>query len=287
MALLSFLNPKSKRGYVYIGYSRQDAHFVDRLSKDLRASGIEVWRDVEQIAAGDNWQEALRKGIAGAEHYLYVASGHSTHSEFLNAELREFLQSGRRTIPLVLDDEGLATLPIELRNLQAISFREDYRSSLAELVASLGGKPAAPSRASDPAPPPPPKKSKGYVFLSYAEEDGEFVRQLRGFLKEHGYGYWDYSENDRDYHKQLSLELEGIISGAAATVSVLSPAWKASTWTIKEYFFSEEVGVPVFLVRAGEIGPTLAIAGVPYIDFVGSRERGFQMLHNELQRKGL
>jgi hypothetical protein len=286
MGLLSFLNPKSKRGYVYVSYSREDGNFVDRLSKDLRAAGIEVWRDIEQISPGADWREALRKGIEGAEHYLYVASAHSIASPWVDHELGEFVRTGRRTIPLILDDVGLSELPDPLRGMQAISFRDDYRRSLAELVASLGGKSAPPRFTADPAP-PPPQKSKGYVFLSYAEEDAEFVGKLRGFLKEHGYGYWDYSENDRDYHTHLSLELEGIIRGAAATVSVLSPAWRKSKWTIKEYFFSEEVEVPVFLVRAGAIGPTLAISGIPYIDFVGDHERGFQMLHTELQRKGL
>lgn len=279
-------NLGSARGYVYIGYSRQDANFVDRLSKDLQASGIDVWRDVEQIAAGADWREAVRKGFEGAESYLFVASAHSTSSQFLLVEMHDFLATGKRTIPLILDDTALAALPTRLRKLQAISFRQDYRRSLGELVASLGGTTTAARPASDPAP-PPPQKSKGYVFLSYAKEDVAFVRQLRAFLKEHGYGYWDYSENDRDYHTHLSQELEEVICGAAAMVSVLSPAWKASRWTRKEYSFSEDVGVPVFLVRAAIIGPTLAISGIPYIDFVDDPARGFQMLHSELRRKGL
>ena len=78
----------------------------------------------------------------------------------------------------------------------------------------------------------------------------------------------------------------GVIKEAAATLSVLSEAWKRSQWALKEYFFSEETGTPVFLLKAKTLGPTLAIAGMPYIDFT-SDDRGFEKLHRELRRKRL
>ena len=134
---------------------------------------------------------------------------------------------------------------------------------------------------------PEKPKSKGYIFISYAEEDTEFVTALRQFLKERGYGYWDYQDSDRDYHTQLALELEDVIQNASATLSVLSPDWKRSTWAAKEYLFSEQVGTPVFLLMAREMGATLVTAGVPYIDFVHNSEKGFEKLDKELRRKGL
>ena len=70
-------------------------------------------------------------------------------------------------------------------------------------------------------------------------------------------------------------------------MSVLSPSWKQSQWAVKEFLFSDEVGTPVFLVRAKDMGPTLVIAGIPYIDFVNDRETGFRKLERELERKGL
>jgi hypothetical protein len=123
--------------------------------------------------------------------------------------------------------------------------------------------------------------------LSYAEEDAPFVKKLRDFLAGRKYAYWDYSESDRDYHIQLSSELERVIAEAAATLSILSPDWKASKWAMKEYFFSEETGVPVFLLRVKLVPPTLAIAGLPYIDFVSDEETGFHKLAAELSRAGL
>lgn len=107
------------------------------------------------------------------------------------------------------------------------------------------------------------------------------------FLKEHGYAYWDYEESDRDYHSQFFLELESVIIEASATLSVLSESWKRSPWALKEFFFSQEVDTPVFLLKAKALGPTLAIAGMTYIDFNKDTNKGYQKLHKELKRKQL
>jgi hypothetical protein len=58
-------------------------------------------------------------------------------------------------------------------------------------------------------------------------------------------------------------------------------------WAPREYFFSQEVGTPVFLLRAKPIAPTLAIAGYPYIDFIADLARGYEKLERELKRKEL
>ncbi len=107
------------------------------------------------------------------------------------------------------------------------------------------------------------------------------------FLERRGYGFWDYAKSDRDYHTQLFLELEMAIKEASAVLSILSPHWKRSKWTIREYLYAEEIGSPIFLLKAKEMEPTLVIAGIPYIDFVGNTESGLLKLDKELNRKGL
>ena len=125
------------------------------------------------------------------------------------------------------------------------------------------------------------------IFISYAEEDLKFIEALRLFLEDHQYGYWDYGESDRDYHGQMFLELERIISEASATLAILTPDWKRSKWAYREYVFSEEIGTPIFLLRVKDMGPTLVVAGIPYIDFTKDVDQGFERLHHELKRKGL
>ena len=267
---------------VFISYSQKDKVFVERLKSDLEIAGIRVWMDVEQIAAGSNWQKEIEHGLEQASVLLFVSSKNSIKSEWIKFEISEYRSSGRKIIPIVIDDVGAKNMPLMLATIQFADFRQDYDVAFDSLkkglIAIVGEGEAIKAR---------PKKTKGYVFLSFAEEDSEFLSELRRFLKDHEYAYWDYEESDRDYQAQLFLELEGIISEATATLSILSPSWKRSQWAVKEYLFSEEINTPVFLLKAKELGPTLVIAGIPYIDFTKDTQRGFEKLARELQRKGL
>lgn len=128
--------------------------------------------------------------------------------------------------------------------------------------------------------------NKGYAFLSYADEDRDFVKELKILLKKKKYAYWDYSDSDRDYRRQFSEELEQAIREAKATLSVISESWKKSNWAKKEYLFSEEVGVPVFLLKAKEIGPTLLTTGMTYIDFTAGIKKGSKLLKKNSKRTG-
>lgn len=269
--------------YIFISYSRRDRAFVDQLVKDLEQFGIRVWQDVNEIVAGSDWQNEISKSLLNANALLFVASKNSVNSGWITHELAVFFeQSNPKIIPVILDDVGAKQLPSFLAQFQWVDFRTDYQSALKFLLTAF------PKSIEQGSPiPPKSKKSKGYVFLSYAEEDGDFVEKLKDYLRERGYAYWDYNESNRNYHTSLVTELEDIIKESSATLSILSPAWKLSKWTIKEYIFSDEAGIPVFLLKAKEVGPILAIAGEHYIDFVQNSKLGFERLNRELSRKGL
>lgn len=268
--------------YVFISYSRKDLSIVEELTKALQQKGLRVWRDLEMISPGASWMQEIEKGLKGASALIYVRSQHSAHSEFLNSEVQLFLNQGKPIIPIIIDDAAVESMPPPLRSFQWLDLRHGFYRVVDRIVEALRGEVTIGALVQRKA-----QQSKGYVFISYTEEDADFVEQLKLFMKERGYAYWDYSESDRDYHSQLFLELESVIKEAVATLSVLSEAWKRSKWTVKEYFFSEEVGIPVFLLRAKKIGPTLAIAGIPYIDFVPDVQNGFVKLDKELKRKNL
>lgn len=271
-----------KKEYVYFSYSKGDRERVDRLSHDLRAHGIECWLDVEEIGPGSNWSKEIVKALKGASALLFVLSRYSVQSTWLRSELDSFKGRGGIVIPIVLDDEGARWASRKFVDVQWVDFRSNYEDGFNLLLAALPDsvRKNRPIEAK-------PRKSKGYVFLSYAQEDAEFIERLKHFLHNRDYAYWDYEESDRDYHNQMYLEIEGVISEAVATLSIISPAWKQSKWALKEYFFSEEIGRPVFLLKAKEVGPTLAIAGAPYIDFIREPNSGFEKLDRELKRKGL
>lgn len=67
---------------------------------------------------------------------------------------------------------------------------------------------------------------------------------------------------------------------------IISPSWKRSKWTPREFLFAEEIGKPVFLLRAKKLEPTLLIAGLSYIDFSQDASTGYQELNRELISRG-
>ena len=182
------------RQRVFISYSREDRPFVDRLSQDLRSGGVATWQDTKEIAAGENWRMAIEESLRSASAMLYVASAASSSSHWMAKEVEAVLGRGTRVIPVILDDQGELGLPSFLREYQWVDSRPGYEGPLAQLLTAL-----QPFRAEAPAG-PSKQQAKGYVFLSYAEEDASFVDELKGFLKQRDYGYWDYRESDRDYH---------------------------------------------------------------------------------------
>ncbi len=228
--------------YVFISYSRRDSAFVERLADTLRAAGVQTWTNVESIPAGANWQKEIEKGLLNASVLIYVASKNSVSSQWMDAELQAFLGTEKRLIPIVIDDAGASHLPLPLRQFQWADFRADYDVASQKLLQGIRflqqDKPIK----------RPKLQSKGYVFVSYADENSQFVEQLKSFLGEHGYAYWDFRESERDYNVDYSLELEGIIKDAAGTLSIISPNWKQSQISMQEFHFSRDVGTPVFLL---------------------------------------
>ncbi len=269
-------------GYIFIRYVKKDRAFAEQLSNELEQAGIDVWRGAEEIAPGQDWGEAIRAAIAQADAVLFLSSQHSARSRLIANELDIALERNIPVLPVVLDFLGFKNMPRKLYGIDWIDFRKDYQATFEHLVERI----PAPARQRQPV----ERKaiqSKGYVFISYAEENTAFVVQLREFLKQRGYSYWDYQDSQRNYHTQLFIELEDVIRDAAATLSVMSQAWRESPWTPKEYLFSEQVATPVFLLRIEDVEPTLLTVGVPYINFVDDVAEGFQKLEAELVRKGL
>lgn len=269
------------QGYVFISYSRRDRAFVEQLASGLRQAGVDTWTDLEKIEAGMDWARTIQEAVMQASALIYVASVHSGQSPWMNRELEAFIDKRGHVIPVVIDDDGAANMPLPLQKIQWADFRGPFEPALSSLLAGIrmlrGELPVA----------APEVKSKGYLFISYADEDAEFVLELKTFLKKRDYAYWDFRESQRDYQADYSLELENVIKDAAGTLSVISPEWKRSPTTLQELHFSREVGTPVFLLWVRDPGPTLAIAGMTHIDFLAKRREGFTKLDAEMKRKGL
>lgn len=267
--------------YVFISYARPDRDFVKELTARLRHNGVETWTDLENIAPGQNWQETIEHGLLDASALVYVASQSSTSSRWMEFELKAFIEKGATVVPVVIDDAGAESLPAFLRQIQWADFRQSFEDGFASLIQGLrtlqSEAPIETVKA----------QSKGYVFLSYAAEDNAFVDELKAFMQQKGYAYWDFRESRRSYQKDYSIELETVIQESEGVLSVISPSWKSSPNTLQELHFSREINKPVFLLKIKDPGPTLAISGMTYINFMENRDRGFFALDQEMHQVGM
>jgi hypothetical protein len=55
-------DPTSKA--VFLSYASQDAEAANRICEALRAAGVEVWFDQNELVGGDAWDAKIRKQIA-------------------------------------------------------------------------------------------------------------------------------------------------------------------------------------------------------------------------------
>jgi len=263
---------------IFISYSNKDSEFVYKFKNDLNEVGINTWIDIEQIEPGSMWQDEIKLGIQNSEIVILVLSNNYLTSNWVSFELA--LANDKKIIPIKIDNVSFEVFSNSIRNIQWIDFSNNYKNGLNLLLQSI------PNSFKNTEPIKPNKvKSKGYVFISFTENDTDFVQKLRSFLKSQDFAYWDYEEGERNYHIQFFLELESVIEDSVAVLSLISSSWKLSKWATREYFYSEEIGKPIFLLRCKILEPTLAIAGQPYIDFVIDEKLGFKKLEKELNKR--
>ena len=115
---------------VFIIYAHQDKKDAQLVADWLRQEGFDPWVDTEQIAAGQQWKEAIRSGLEGSGAALLLvtpnldSSQGSTASEIRRAmaELRSKDRQLSPVIPVILQD---ADVPPMMRDVQAVSFQDE------------------------------------------------------------------------------------------------------------------------------------------------------------------
>jgi hypothetical protein len=140
---------------VFISYSRRDLSFVERLTADLKNSGLDVWYDISGISGGSTWRNEIEKAITNSQFVIVVLSPDSIASEWVE---REFLfASGlkRKIIPLM---HRTCKLTLNYLTLNYLDVRgENYQTSFPRLLESLSINPNT----------VPLPVSKGLTFLKF------------------------------------------------------------------------------------------------------------------------
>jgi hypothetical protein len=273
---------------VYLSYQRNDAEIASQIADALEQAGMSVWFDRKDLQGGETWAAAIANAIEAATLCLVLVSDAKQKSTTLAGEASYAEQLRKKILPVKARPDFLSYDAMELYHplltLQWFDLEEGLPALIRTVESLIGRQPQ--ERTSDPAS-TTRALNKGYAFISYCHEDHAFRDELVRFLGGKGYLYWEYGEGERELEKLMAMEIESKILESSIVLSVVSDRWKASMWCVKEFFFAKEVKRPVFVLKAGSMSPSLALAGETFIDFTQDQQRGFEMLGRELARRGL
>jgi TolB-like protein/Tfp pilus assembly protein PilF len=114
---------------VFLSYSREDVEPARRIADALRAFGIEVWFDQNELRGGDSWDAKIKKQIRECAIFVPIISAR-TQERMEGYFRREWKLGVERThdmaagvafiVPVVIDEtpESAATVPEEFMRVQ-------------------------------------------------------------------------------------------------------------------------------------------------------------------------
>ena len=149
----------SSSGAVFLSYAREDAGAVQRIAGALRAAGVEVWFDQNELVGGDAWDAKIRGQIASCALFVPVLSATTQarregyfRLEWRLAAQRSLMMSERTAFlfPVVIDAtrDAEADVPVEFKAVQWTRLAEgastpQFCEHVARLLAPVRGAPAS------------------------------------------------------------------------------------------------------------------------------------------------
>lgn len=106
----------------FLSYSVENKEAKDRIYKSLIKRGITVWLHTNDIEKGEDFEEAIKRGIEQADNFIYFISKESVISEYCQFELVYALKLNKRIIPILIDNTANSSIPSEIRKMQYIDF---------------------------------------------------------------------------------------------------------------------------------------------------------------------
>jgi len=135
---------------IFISYVRENENEVDRLVKDLKSEGFNVWIDRESIKPGTYWEDAIKQGIQEGDIFLACFSKESEEKEETHQREEIILAANKLRkkpydsgwfIPLKLNECNIPDYPISqdrtLKSIQHIELYKDWDNGIKKIVQAI------------------------------------------------------------------------------------------------------------------------------------------------------
>lgn len=128
---------------VFLSYAREDQAVAQRLYRDLRSKGVDVWLDSENLLGGSNWEVEIPRKIREAKFIILLLSGASESKRgYVQKEVKVAVEQLDK-----LPESEILIIPVRLEQcepshsrlaaLQWIDLFPRYLKGLFEILASL------------------------------------------------------------------------------------------------------------------------------------------------------
>jgi len=136
---------EQKLYHAFISYSRPySIDFAIKLEKHLTAQGFDIWLDLHDINAGDDFLKRIDTAIENAQRLIYIISPGAVNSEYCAQELALAVELNKPVIPLIhvplKDKADRALLCSHIHKHNQLNFREDkvdFDHACGHVVAAL------------------------------------------------------------------------------------------------------------------------------------------------------
>lgn len=122
--------PPARAIRVFLCYSRRQFHAAEQLAMLLSGQGFDVWFDVQRLAPGDDWTEAVYQAVEEADVLVLLASPQALTSPYTEREWQQAQQAGT---PVTIALVETAELPTELSDNPTVDLRVRFESGATEL----------------------------------------------------------------------------------------------------------------------------------------------------------
>ncbi|HRQ37989.1 MAG TPA: SUMF1/EgtB/PvdO family nonheme iron enzyme [Chloroflexota bacterium] len=130
--------PERNPRQIFLSHAGQDAEFAHQLAEDLRRHGWQVWIAPDSIHSGEDWVNAINRGLAESGIFLLALTPDAVNSRWVHSETNVAIglqhQQALRFIPLEVKP---ATPPPLWQAYQRIPFQGDYKVGLERLLQAI------------------------------------------------------------------------------------------------------------------------------------------------------
>jgi len=121
------------RRKIFISYSRSDQDFAESIWKALADSGLPVWIDQQDIAAGTSFNKVIHSALDEASMMLVIV-GENGLGRWQKAEVETAIKAAEdkpdlRVVPILLPHADESMLPLSLRGRLAVDLRDAHSTN--------------------------------------------------------------------------------------------------------------------------------------------------------------